>query len=142
MFGLPLEIITMLGSALMSSFMTIWGKKAETQNKMMDLAMQQFQVTKADTSEARANTKMEFTRRIIALSMVGAVFVLPAIAAIFGLFPITYGWTEFDPGGFFTVGRDVLKWITIQGGFVITPLHTHAVMSIIGMYFGVRMGGR
>jgi len=79
----------------------------------------------------------QWTRRIIALSSVGAIIVAPILAAIFmpGL-PISYGFAEAVGGFmFFTSATDALVWTT-GTGIVIGPVHTHLVYAIAGMYFG------
>lgn len=79
----------------------------------------------------------QFTRRIIALSTVAAVIVIPVLASVFmpGL-PISYGFAE-SVGGFmfFTDPREALVWTT-GSGIIIGPVHTHLVYAIAGMYFG------
>jgi len=79
----------------------------------------------------------QWTRRIIALTSVFAIVVLPKLVAVY--YPavdVTVGYTNFQPGfWFFKEGRDVFEWITFQG-LVITQLDTNLVSAIIGMYFG------
>jgi hypothetical protein len=50
---------------------------------------------------------------------------------------VIVGYTEVE-GGFMNWlfgGGDVVKWQSAQG-FVITPLDTHIVSAIVGLYFG------
>ena len=78
-----------------------------------------------------------WTRRIIALTAIFAIVLLPKLVAVF--YPdvdVTVGFTNWNPGfWFFREGRDVFEWITFQG-LVITQLDTNLVSAIIGMYFG------
>jgi hypothetical protein len=80
-----------------------------------------------------------WTRRLIALSAVFAIIVLPKLVAVF--YPevgVYVGYTEVQTGFFdfmFGAGPDVVKWKYAQG-FVITPLDTHIVSAIVGLYFG------
>jgi hypothetical protein len=78
-----------------------------------------------------------FTRRTIALASIFSIVVLPLVAATLvpGL-PVSYGFTE-SVGGFlfFTDSSSPLVWTT-GTGIVITPIHSHLVYAIAGMYFG------
>lgn len=137
--GIPLELITMLGSGLMSGVMSLWSQslkaKAEAHSRLMD----KVGVKKEMVENARAYDKpaFTFTRRIIALAAVFSIIVLPKLAAvIMPELPVLVGYTEWNPGfWFFTDGADQIKWMTFKG-LVITPLDTHLMSAIIGLYFG------
>ena len=142
MFGLPLELITMLFSTLLGGFMSIWGqsmKNKQEQSKMM-LANAQFRADQVNTArDAGKNDKhFAWTRRIIALSAVFSIIVLPKLVAVW--YPdvgVYVGYTEAT-GGFLNwlFGPDeAIQWKVAQG-FVITPLDTHIVSAIVGLYFG------
>ncbi len=82
------------------------------------------------------NTGFAWTRRIIALTAVFAIVLLPKLIAVF--YPeitVTVGYTQFKPGLFFVPEKEIMKWESLQG-LVITPLDTNLVGAIIGMYFG------
>jgi hypothetical protein len=80
-----------------------------------------------------------WTRRLIALSSVFAIIVLPKLVAVF--YPevsVIVGYTEIQAGFLdfiFGPGEEMVKWKYAQG-FVITPLDTHIVSAIVGLYFG------
>jgi hypothetical protein len=135
MFGLPLELITMLFSTVLGGVMSIWGQsnkaKAEQQKALVGAV-----------SEAREHGSKDkhfaWTRRIIALSAVGSIIVLPKLVAVW--YPdvsVIVGYTEVQ-GGFINwlLGApDAVHWKAARG-FVITPLDTHIVSAIVGLYFG------
>ena len=138
--GFPLEILTLVGSGLLSGVMTLWGMslkaKAEQQGFLLKAAARQGK----NTQEAREfkGEGVSFTRQLIVLTVMASVFVLPFVATILG-YPISIGYTEFNPGFWFiTEGQEVTKWVEVEG-MALTPLHTHASMSIIGFYFGNRV---
>lgn len=82
------------------------------------------------------NTGFAWTRRIIALTAVFAIVLLPKLIAVF--YPeiaISIGYTQWKPGWFFLPEKEVMKWIELEG-LVITPLDTNLVGAIVGMYFG------
>ena len=88
---------------------------------------------------ARSNTDKGFqwTRRIIALTAIFAIVLLPKLVAVFyPMVDVTVGYTNWQPGfWFFKEGKEVFEWFTFQG-LVITQLDTNLVSAIIGMYFG------
>ena len=137
--GIPFELITMLGSGLLGGIMTLWGMKLKAELQRQDYMLKAAQLRNKAVDKARqVNTpEFSFTRRTIAISAVLAIIVLPKLAALFFPdTPVLVGYTEFNPGfWFFTDGREVIKWQP-AAGFVITPLDTHLVSAITGLYFG------
>jgi len=135
----PFEIITMLGSTLISSLLSLWSQriKAKQDEQKMLLQRAEFQQQAVDAARNVENVGFQWTRRIIALSSIFAIVILPKLVAVY--YPdvdVTVGYTLFKPGFlFFTDGRDIFEWITFQG-LVITQLDTNLVSAIIGMYFG------
>ena len=142
MFGLPLELITMLFSTILGGVMSIWGQsnksKAE-QNKML-LANANFKANQVNAARNAGKTDSHFawTRRLIALSAVGSIIVLPKVVAVW--YPdvsVIVGYTEVQ-GGFMNWlfgPEEAIQWKSARG-FVITPLDTHIVSAIVGLYFG------
>ena len=135
----PFEIITMLGSTLISSLLSLWSQriKAKQDEQKMLLQRAEFQQQAVDAARNVDNVGFQWTRRIIALSSIFAIIIFPKLVAVY--YPevdVTVGYTVFNPGFlFFTEGREVFEWITFQG-LVITQLDTNLVSAIIGMYFG------
>ena len=135
MFGLPLELITMLASTILGGVMSIWGQsnknKAEHQKALVGAVSQAREHGKNDAHFA-------WTRRIIALSAVFSIIVLPKVVAVW--YPevsVVVGYTEVT-GGFkewFLGTQESIQWRSAYG-FVITPLDTHIVSAIVGLYFG------
>ena len=135
----PFEIITMLGSTLISSLLSLWSQrmKAKQDEQKMLLQRADMQLKAVDAARNVENVGFQWTRRIIALSSIFAIIILPKLVAVY--YPdvdVTVGYTVFNPGFlFFTEGREVFEWITFKG-LVITQLDTNLVSAIIGMYFG------
>jgi len=135
MFGLPLELITMLFSTILGGVMSIWGQsnknKAEHQRALVGAVSQAREHGKTDTHFA-------WTRRIIALSAVFSIIVLPKLVAVW--YPdvsVIVGYTEVQGGLFDWIfnTQESVQW-QYANGFVITPLDTHIVSAIVGLYFG------
>ena len=140
--GFPLELITMLGSTLLGGVMSFMGQamknKAEQQKMLMERANFNAKQVNAARDAGKTDSHFAWTRRLIALSSVFAIIVLPKLVAVW--YPevnVIVGYTEAT-GGFwnFMFGPDeAIKWKYAQG-FVITPLDTHIVSASVGLYFG------
>jgi hypothetical protein len=137
--GFPFEIITMLGSTLLSSLLSIWSqsRKAKEEQQKLLITRGEFEMKAIKAARDVKDKGFAWTRRIIALISVFAIVVLPKMVAVF--YPdvdVTVGYTNWNPGfWFFREGREIFEWITFQG-LVITQLDTNLVSAIIGMYFG------
>ena len=140
--GLPVEMITMLGSSLLGGVMSIWGQsiKAKQEEQKMLMERANFQMKSVESARTYENKGFQVTRRIIALSAVFAVIVWPKIVAVF--WPdvgVTVGYTQWNPGFLFlTEGTETTTWQTMKG-LVLTPLDTHLLGAIVGLYFGASM---
>jgi hypothetical protein len=137
--GFPFEIITMLGSTLLSSFLSIWAqsRKAKAEEQKLLITRGEFEMKAVKQAREVKDKGFAWTRRIIALASIFAIVLLPKLVAVY--YPdvdVTVGYTNWRPGFlFFREGREVFEWITFQG-LVITQLDTNLVSAIIGMYFG------
>lgn len=144
--GFPLEIVTMLGSALFSGVMAMWSQsakhKAAERSAMVQAMNAQANIVQAAREHGLREPRFAVTRQIIALAAVFAIIVFPKFyPAIMQSLHIPYelmhfGWTEFNPSWLpWGEGKDVLVWKEHRG-LAITPLDTHMVSSIVGFYFG------
>ena len=136
----PFEIITMLASTVLGGVMSVWSesRKAKAENEKLLITRGEFDIKakKQSLDHGLKDKGFAWTRRIIALTSVFAIVLLPKLVAVY--YPdvsVTVGYTQWNPGGLFRVGREVFEWITFQG-LVITQLDTNLVSAIIGMYFG------
>jgi len=137
--GFPFEIITMLGSTLLSSLLSIWSqsRKAKAEEQQLLITRGEFQLQAIEAARNVKDNGFTFTRRVIALTSIFAIILLPKLVAVY--YPdvsVTVGYTNWMPGfWFFKEGREIFEWVTFQG-LVITQLDTNLVSAIIGMYFG------
>ena len=140
--GIPFELITMLGSGLLSGVMTLFSQGQKAKQDAFNRAIEGLSAQSKATDVARRyeNKGFQVTRRIIALSAVGAIIVWPKVIAVFWPeIPVTIGYTEWNPGFLFiTEGKELVKWQALKG-LVITPLDTHLLSAIVGLYFGASM---
>ena len=131
----------MLGSTLLSSLLSIWAQsrkaKAEEQKLLITRGEFEMKARKQYLDHGLKDKGFAWTRRIIALTSIFAIVLLPKLVAVFAPnVDVTVGYTNWNPGfWFFKEGREVFEWITFQG-LVITQLDTNLVSAIIGMYFG------
>jgi hypothetical protein len=142
MFGLPLELITMLGSTVLGGVMSIWGQSIKAKQAQNEMLLQRAEFNRGAVDEARNAGKNDkhfaWTRRLIALSAVFAIIVLPKLVAVF--YPevnVIVGYTEVEGGilNWLLGANETVRW-QAASGFVITPLDTHIVSAIVGLYFG------
>lgn len=130
---LPIELITAGGGFLMGLIGKLFSMKMEKDKFTMQMLAQQHD----QMQEVRnaGDEKFKFTRRLIALTVTFMVIVFPAIAHVIWDVPVIYGWTEETSGFLFFEGSKIQHW-TLMKGIPITPVHTHLMYLIAGLYFG------
>ena len=141
MDGIPVELITMLGSSFLGGVMSIMAHGAKARAEREQALINRINVNNKNVTAAREhkNKEFQFTRRVIAIMSILAIIVLPKAVAIFmPEMNVTVGYTEMSSGFFswlFGFESETTAWKTFQG-FIITPLDTHLVSAIVGLYFG------
>ena len=137
---MPFEMITMLGSTVLGGVMSIWSQSIKAKQAEQKMLIQRAEVQQQGFKEAREynNEGFQWTRRIIALTAVFAIVLLPKLMPIFQPdVSVIVGYLEFKPGFFFIPEKEIMKWVTLSSNsLVITPLDTNLVAAIIGLYFG------
>ena len=85
MGGLPLELITMLGSGLMGGVMSMWSQSMKAKQDAFQRAIDGLSAQSEATDLARRyeNKGFQMTRRIIALTAVVAIIVWPKVVSVF-----------------------------------------------------------
>ena len=138
--GIPFEMITMLGSTVLGGVMSIGSQSIKAKQAEQKMLLQRAEVQTAAFKEAREyeNVGFQWTRRIIALTAIFAIVVLPKILPLIDpQAQVIVGYLEFKPGFLFFEGKEVMQWIPMAArGIVITPLDTNLVAAITGLYFG------
>ena len=137
---MPFEMITMLGSSVLGGVMSIWSQSIKAKQAEQKMLLQRAEAQTAAFKEAREyeNVGFQWTRRIIALTAIFAIVVLPKILPLIDpQAQVIVGYTEWKPGFLFFEGKEVMQWVPMaQRGIIITPLDTNLVAAIIGLYFG------
>ena len=137
---MPFEMITMLGSTVLGGVMSIWSQSIKAKQAEQKMLLQRAEAQTAAFREAREyeNSGFQWTRRIIALTAIFAIVVLPKVLPLIDpQAQVIVGYTEWKPGFLFFECKDVMQWVPMaQRGIIITPLDTNLVSAIIGLYFG------
>lgn len=140
-----LEIISLIGGGLFGALLKIW-TQASRDKQERNLAS--IQITKLNAElihQARTYQDKGFslTRRIIAISCIFTIVILPKIVAAFN--PDLGVWvsSEVLENGFlfFSEDKTITQWNYLKG-FVITPIDTMIVSAVIGIYFGASVARR
>lgn len=136
--GLPVEMITMLGSSLLGGVMSIWSQsiKAKQEEQKMLLARAETQMSFIEKARTYDNKGFQWTRRIIALTAVFMVIAYPKLVPVLFDIPVILTWTEFTNGFLFLIEKKEILMDKSFAGVVITPLDTHLMSAIVGLYFG------
>lgn len=137
---IPMELLSMLASTVLGGALSIMAQKSKDKANEQKMLMQRasFQSKQFDKAREVQDPFTKNTRRWIALLCVVAIIVLPKLAPFIDpTMPIFVGYVETVSQGFWIFGSDMdmTQWKPLSG-LVITPLDTHVVSSIIGLYFG------
>ena len=111
--GFPFEIITMLASTVLGGVMSIWAesRKAKAENEKLLITRGEFDMKsrKQSLDHGLKDKGFAWTRRIIALTSVFAIVLLPKLVAVY--YPdvaVTVGYTNWQPGILFLrQGREI-----------------------------------
>ena len=136
--GLPVEMITMLGSSILGGVMSMWSQsiKAKQEQQNLLLARGKFQMDEINKARKYDNKGFQWTRRIIALTAVFFIIAYPKLVPVFTDVSVFLTWTEFTQGFWFLIEKKEFVMDREFSGVVITPLDTHLMAAIIGLYFG------
>ena len=137
---IPMELISMGFSTILGGVLSIMAQKGKDKADEQKMLMQRagFQSKQFDKARAVEDPFTKNTRRWIALIAVVSILVIPKLAPFIDAdMPIYVGYTEAVMNGWwiFASSTDVTLWKPMTG-LIITPLDTHVVSSIIGLYFG------
>ena len=138
MVGLTVEMITMLGSSLLGGMMSIWGQsiKAKQEEQKMLMERANFQMKSIESARTYENKRLSMDRRIIALTAVFFIIAWPKLVPVLFDVPVIPTWTEFTNGFLFLIDKKEILLDREFLGLVITPLDTHLMSAIVGLYFG------
>jgi hypothetical protein len=146
---IPVEMITMLGGSAVGGLLKIVGMHMEAKRLQNTLLMEKFTesvkaIDGAREGPSRGWRNFQWTRRVIALSVIFSVIVLPKLVVFLpGGVDVAYGWGESVEDSFFGLfpGYQIQHWKVLEDTLLITPLDGHLVAAIAGIYFGSSADG-
>lgn len=143
MFGIPMEVVTMLGSTVGGAVMRIWSQSNADKAEQWRMALEAGRETELSRSAARewSTPHANWTRKFLVVSfMAMAMFII--VAPLFGQstqVPIIS--TEGFKLLFLDFTHEVTEYIQLEG--VVTPEWlSHAIMAVVGLYFGSSISSR
>jgi uncharacterized membrane protein YfcA len=137
MFGLPMEMITMILSVVGGAVMKMWSQSQADNAEQQKALMARLTASEEIVNSARAyhNPNAQWIRRFLVIAFMSmAAFIL--LAPILGqptVVPVdvTSGFKFL----FLDFSNTVTEWVTLEG--MVTPQWLpHAIMLVVGMYFG------
>ena len=137
MFGMPIEVVTLLLSVLGGAVMKMWAQAQKDKADQQKMLMQQFSASEDSVAAARSydTPNAQWIRRFLVISFMSmAAFIL--LAPVLGFktvvpVDVTSGFSFL----FFDFKNTVTEWVSLEG--MVTPAWLpHAIMAVVGMYFG------
>jgi uncharacterized membrane protein YfcA len=137
MFGLPMEMVTMIISVVGGAVMKMWSQAQSDKADQQKALMQRFSASEDSVANARShqNPNAQWIRRFLVVSfmaMAGFILLapimdLPTVVPV----EVTSGFKLL----FFDFTNTVTEWRTLEG--MVTPEWLpHGIMAVVGMYFG------
>lgn len=135
----PLEVVTLLTSSLGGGAMSLISSIAKAKQAERTYVLQALSAKADIIAGARQyeNRGFAWTRRLISLTAVFFVIAFPKLVAVF--MPgsaVHVSYTEVQSFLFFFESESPKVVWREMNGLVITPLDTHLLSAIIGLYFG------
>jgi|TARA_R110000803_G_scaffold64447_1_gene125445 uncharacterized membrane protein YfcA len=144
MFGLPMEMLTMLISTVGGAVMKMWSQTSADKAEQQKALITRFQESEKSVESARAfvNPNANWIRRFLVISfmaMAGFILIAPALFNVTTQIPVIS--TEGFKLLFLDFTKDITTWIELEG--IVTPDWLgHAILSVVGMYFGSSITSR
>ncbi len=135
---IPMEMITLGVSTAVGAVMKLSANAREERRQehqqIMEISLARANIYK-DAREFRSDWGFHWTRRVIAILAVLAIIILPKVAILF--YPhiyVAYASKVYQRLNFETLPATSWDWGYAM--VMITPLDTHLISAIIGLFFG------
>lgn len=136
---IPLELLTLLSSSVLGSLSRLWGVNTEIKRLQHLIHLQSIHAQNLQIKNAREyqHPHFQWTRRTIALTATFFIIAFPKLISVFlPNLSVYIGYPEASQGFlFFSSAQTKIQWVHLKG-LIITPLDTHILSAIIGLYFG------
>jgi hypothetical protein len=136
-----MEIITFLGSYLLKAFQNHLTTKAEVRKLEIQAMSRVHDMEQANQKELRTEMRrspvIAFTASTLAIMAFFAIIVLPKLICVFmPEIAVTYAYLDVSKGFLFFTDDATKMFFKTMKGLTITPIDTHLVAAISGLYFG------
>ncbi|OHE71218.1 MAG: hypothetical protein A2007_05065 [Verrucomicrobia bacterium GWC2_42_7] len=137
---IPSELISLLGSSVLGGVMKVWSRSNEIRLYERMIALQHLHSPSAPPgdffkSRFSGGRSFQWTRKFIALIAVFFIIAFPKIVAVWMPQAVHIGYQQLSQGFLFFSDIEKIKWVQMKG-LVISPLDTHILAAIVGLYFG------
>lgn len=138
MLPFPMEMVTLGVSTVLGAFLKLSAnareERRQEQRQMMEVSLAQANIYK-DAREFRGDWGFSWTRRVIAILAVVSIVVLPKLAILYDPnIYVAYATEVYERLNFETL--PAVSWDWGYAMLMITPLDTHLMSAIIGLFFG------
>ena len=143
MFGIPLEVITMLGSTVGGAVMRIWSQANADKAEQWKMALEAGRENELSRSAARewSTPHANWTRKFLVVSFMTMAMFIIAAPLLGQTTQVPIVSTEGFKLLFLDFTKDVTEYIQLEG--VVTPEWlSHAIMAVVGLYFGASISSR
>jgi len=143
MFGIPMEVITMLGSTVGGSVMRIWSQANADKAEQWKMALEAGRENELSKSAARewSTPHANWTRKFLVVSFMAMAMFLILAPLLGQTTQVPIVSTEGFKLLFLDFTKDVTEYIQLEG--VVTPEWlSHAIMAVVGLYFGSSITSR
>jgi hypothetical protein len=143
MFGLPMEIITMLGSTLGGAVMRIWSQSNADKAEQWKMALEAGRENELSKSAARewSTPHANWTRKFLVVSFMAMAMFLILAPLLGQTTQVPIISTEGFKLLFLDFTKDVVNYVELEG-FVTPEWLSHAIMAVVGLYFGSSITSR
>lgn len=143
MFGIPMEVITMLGSTIGGAFMRVWSQANADKAEQWKMALEAGRENELSKSAARewSTPHANWTRKFLVVSFMAMAMFLILAPLLGQTTQVPIVSTEGFKLLFLDFTKDVTQYIQLEG--VVTPEWlSHAIMAVVGLYFGSSITSR
>ena len=143
MFGIPMEVITMLGSTVGGAFMRVWSQSNADKAEQWKMALEAGRENELSKSAARewSTPHANWTRKFLVVSFMTMAMFIIAAPLLGQTTQVPIISTEGFKLLFLDFTKDVTQYVQLEG--VVTPEWlSHAIMAVVGLYFGSSITSR
>ena len=143
MFGIPLEVVTMLGSTVGGAVMRIWSQSNADKAEQWKMALEAGRENELSRSAARewSTPHANWTRKFLVVSFMAMAMFLILAPLLGQTSQVPIVSTEGFKLLFLDFTHEVTEYIQLEG--VVTPEWlSHAIMAVVGLYFGSSISSR